>query len=527
MSKRATPRAPTADGAVVAVPPLLAVGELLTNNRQKLRREGRLLDRRWSELRQEARLATVTAARKYLQERGEPVPAFDATGLILAGHQPELFHPGVWVKNFALNGLARKHGLTPLNLIVDNDTVKAAALRLPAPPNVTHPWPHVVSLPFDRWTGEIPYEEHRIQDSLFFNEFADRASAVLQGWDFEPMLPAFWQEVRRAASRGPLLGDSFAAARRTFERRWNCHNLEVPVSAICRTEPFAWFACHLLCDLPRFQNVYNDRVHQNRIAHGIRSRNHPVPDLIQEDGWYETPFWGWQAGQVRRGRLFARIASGQIELRAGIDTWPTLPGSSNSRSLLAAWQSLELRGYKVRSRALTNTLYARLFLADLFIHGIGGGKYDELTDEIIRHFYGVEPTEFLVLSATRLLPLPIEPVQLEDRQRLARLVRDIHWNPQRHLDLASIPSLRAVYDEKQEWMRRQLAEAAGRRQRFAMLRSLTERLHEPLQDKERQLREKLARYEKQLEANAVLRRRDYSFCLYPEETLREFCTRFL
>ena len=61
---------------------------------------------------------------------------------------------------------------------------------------------------------------------------------------------------------------------------------------------------------------------------------------------------------------------------------------------------------KVRSRALTNTLFARLFLSDLFIHGIGGGKYDELTDDLIRRFYGIEPPEFLILSATRLLPLP-------------------------------------------------------------------------------------------------------------------------
>jgi hypothetical protein len=25
--------------------------------------------------------------------------------LIVGGHQPELFHPGVWLKNFALNEL--------------------------------------------------------------------------------------------------------------------------------------------------------------------------------------------------------------------------------------------------------------------------------------------------------------------------------------------------------------------------------------------------------------------------------------
>ena len=50
------------------------------------------------------------------------MPDASADSLLLAGHQPELFHPGVWVKNFALNGLARRHGATPLNLVVDNDT---------------------------------------------------------------------------------------------------------------------------------------------------------------------------------------------------------------------------------------------------------------------------------------------------------------------------------------------------------------------------------------------------------------------
>jgi hypothetical protein len=33
--------------------------------------------------------------------------------------------------------------------------------------------------------------------------------------------------------------------------------------------------------------------------------------------------------------------------------------------------------------------------------------------------------------------------------------------------------------------------------------------------------------EQQLRINAVLQRRDYSFCLYPESVLRPFCTQFL
>ena len=110
------------------------------------------------------------------------------------------------------------------------------------------------------------------------------------------MLADFWTLVRREARRTPLLGECFAAARRTYERRWGCHNLELPVSVLCRTEPFAWFAAHLLAELPRFHAVYNDSVHAYRRRHGIRSRNHPVPDLAAEDDWLEAPFWGWRAG---------------------------------------------------------------------------------------------------------------------------------------------------------------------------------------------------------------------------------------
>jgi hypothetical protein len=527
VSERGTLRAPAADGEVVAEPPLHAVGDLLSANRARLQRGGHLLGRPWADLQQEARRATLAAAREHLRRLGEPLPAGDSDRLLMAGHQPDLFHPGVWVKNFALNGLGRRHGVTPLNLVVDNDTVKTTALRLPAPPGEAHPWAHTVTLPFDRWSVEIPYEERTVQDARLFDDFADRAAAVLRGWGYQPMLPAFWQEVRRAAGQSPLLGERFAAARRAFERRWGCHNLEVPVSAVCRTAPFAWFARHLLGDLRRFHDDYNDCVHAYRAAHGIRSRNHPVPDLAAEDGWLETPFWGWRAGQIRRGRLFARPSSDRIELRAGADPWPTLSSGPEPHALVAEWQSLEAQGCKVRSRALTNTLYARLFLADLFVHGIGGGKYDELTDEIIRRFYGIEPPAFLVLSATRLLPVPVAPVRADDCHRLERLVRDVHWNPQRHLDLTNAAALRDVITEKQAWVERRPADAAGRRRRYEMLRSLTARLHEPLAHREQQLRAELAACDKQLEANAVLRRRDYSFCLYPEDMLREFCTQFL
>jgi hypothetical protein len=525
-------RAPPQDGAVLAVPGLEEVEGLLAVNRKLLADGPALCGQPLSELRSRARAAAVDAARTYLEAAGEPVPAVEAGSLLMAGHQPDLFHPGVWVKNFALCGLACRHGATALNLVVDNDTVKATALhvpvaRIPLPP-VTESRPHRVTVPFDRWAQEAPYEERPVRDEGLFARLPARAR---QDWGYEPLLDEFWTEVLRQARRTPLLGERLAAARRTFERRWGCHNLEVPVSALCGTEPFAWFACHLLAHLPAFHGLHNRVVHDYRTRHGLRSPRHPVPDLAAAGGWLEAPFWAWRSGEGRRGRLFVRRTDDTLALRAGDEPWPALPlpAGGDYGPAVRAWRDLERHGFKVRSRALTNTLYARVFLADLFVHGIGGGKYDQLTDELIRRFYGLEPPGFLVLSATLLLPLPHYPATAAECRALARQVRDVRWNPQRHLDAAAAPDGRAQHlaQEKGAWVERPAAGRRERRERFRTLRRLTADLAAYLTGRARDLEQERRRCGLELEANRVLARRDYAFCLYPEAQLRPFCVQFL
>jgi hypothetical protein len=67
--------------------------------------------------------------------------------LVLAGHQPELFHPGVWLKHFLLDRVARLNGAVAINLVVDSDTIKSSSMRVPtgsllgiAPAKDLHRW---------------------------------------------------------------------------------------------------------------------------------------------------------------------------------------------------------------------------------------------------------------------------------------------------------------------------------------------------------------------------------------------------
>ena len=79
-------------------------------------------------------------------------------------------------------------------------------------------------------------------------------------------------------------------------------------------------------------------------------------------------------------------------------------------------------------------MFNRLFVADLFIHGTGGARYDLVTDAVIRRFFGIEPPRFAVASMTMYLPLGVHEVTPDEveaaEQKLNRLVH----NPDQLLD---------------------------------------------------------------------------------------------
>jgi hypothetical protein len=508
-------KAPRDHGALLSFPPLDDAGKLLADNEQifaaaSMDVGGPSL----AELRQMARRDALAAAQGYLAEAGEPVPTWPAERLLLAGHQPELFHPGVWVKNFALQGLARRHQATPLNVVVDNDTVKTTALRVPHEA-------HIAKVPFDR-AQEAPCEEREVLDEGLWASLPERTEPLTRAWPFQPLLPTFWDEVRRQTSQTRMVGERLARGRRAIERAWGLAPVEVPLSRLCQTAPFAWFAVHLLRNLPRFHGDYNAAVRAYRARHGLRSRNHPAPDLARDGEWLEAPLWTWRAGQQRRRRLFARLHGQTIHLRGDHDQGPALTGPAEAQ--VEQFQRLEGTGCKVRTRALTTTLLCRLLLGDLFIHGIGGGKYDEVTDALFRTFYGVQPPHYLVLSATLLLPLERHPVAVQEWRELKRLERDLVWNPQRHLDGSRDGAAATLVREKQRWLVAPMVSHSERVDRYRHLRLANTKMQPLVSSQIADARRRSDEAARRRSIDTVRASREYAFCLFPEELLRAFLT---
>jgi len=409
----------------------------------------------------------------------------NATGpLLLAGHQPELSHPGVWVKNFALHAFAKKLDGIPLHLIADADTLKSTAIRFPVFRTGDAASVHLEPVAYDTFTGEVPYEDREISNTEQFQAFAEHVKPHWANWGYEPLLAKVWEQTPPLASN---IGQIFTAMRRQRECAWGCCNRELGVSRLSRTQAFGRFARHILADLPRFRVAYNTAILAYRKANNIRSANHPAPELAEG----EAPFWVRTSQDGRRERA--------------------TPASDV---------------HQLRPRALTLTLFARVCLGDFFIHGIGGGKYDEVTDAIIRDYFGIEPPAYQVMSATLHLPLPGFASTDDDVEQAARRVRDLYWNPQRHLPPGSASDLLASKTALAE-NEPPTTDHAARKAWFRALQLATERLRPRVAAQLPEAEVELEHLRVEVAANGVLQRRDYPWVLYPEATLRPFLQRFL
>jgi hypothetical protein len=349
-----------------------------------------------------------------------------------------------------------------------------------------------------------------------FASLPERIAPLAAAWGFEPMFAEFWNEVMRQAKRTNLIGERFAVARRAMERRFGIVPLEVPMSRICETNLFIYFLSLILNELESFQAIYNDAVHVYRQEHGIRSRNHPVPDLVNDGDWLETPFWAWRKGQARRHKLYVRKAPREWFMRFG-DEQVSMRWEGVDAEVL---EKLFAEGFKIRTRALTTTMFARMFLADLFIHGIGGGIYDALTDRIIERFFNVAAPGYMAVSATLLLPLPRYPDAAEQARLLQRKVRDLTYQPERFV----VPNVEvdALLRAKKDWIKRNGTTHAERVERYEQIRAINSQLQPHVALELQRTLAALEQSKLQIKRHEVAAQRDYAFCLYPAEMLCEF-----
>jgi|GEM_PF-1329882 len=314
--------------------------------------------------------------RQGVRERLKIFPIDPDLPLLLTGHQPHFIHPGIWFRFFLLARALEELKVQPAAFVLDSDL--NYGLSAPVP----------VKFEGQFFRKEVPLE---LEGKAF--EFLP---APGKGeWDkflaqIESHLNFPEAEIARnnfsRIREFPLAQESFPWFYSRLHRFWE-KDPEYPeflLSAILGKE-FELFFLHIARDSRNFAYIYNQALQNWRIKRRTRAQNVPFPDLSASSDQVELPFWC--VIDEKRLPIFLD-SSGKCRADGQVLGRPEEVASA----------------YLIRPRAATLTMFLRLFVCDLFLHGLGGADYEDAVDSIISNFFSVEPPHYVSAALTLYFP---------------------------------------------------------------------------------------------------------------------------
>jgi hypothetical protein len=380
-------KAPTEDGQTLIWP---AAPQLLADAQENHRR----LSSAQSTLLQNVPLPEVRARmRQWLGHEDEQSPLF------ATGHQAELHHPGVWVKNALIDAAAHKTGGRAVHFAVDTDEPKHLQLRWPGGSIPLTDESH----PKAAWSGLLPAPSPAHLDHV-----SQVFQAAAKQWPFRPLVPDFLRSLRRLSLESPALPSALTNAIHELDWNLGLRHHAMLVSPICLSEPYLVFVHHILARADQFSADYNAALDEFRTENKIRTPGRPMPNLRCVAEGCEVPFWLDDLTTGSRSRAAVARGQGAFVLRlpegAEFRFDPQADGWEAAGGLMLF---LRRHGVRLSPRALSLTAVLRLLAADQFVHGIGGGLYDQVLDKLIARHFGLEPPRFSVTTATLYFPLAV------------------------------------------------------------------------------------------------------------------------
>jgi hypothetical protein len=464
------------------------------------------------ELRALARREAVARAREFSSRIGVPVAdvADEPAMLVVTGHQPEFYHPGVWIKDFLLQRLADETGAAAIDLVVDTDGFETLEVHSPClRPEVRVCHAYLAVGTTDgcyRCTPVPPAEEIET-----FCAAGAEHLATLPAPALAHHFARFCGHLRDAATVASNAAELVTFARRRYEATAGTDYLELPVSSMAGSRAFLTFVAHIALDARTFVGAYNGSLDAYRERTATRSAAQPFPDLAVDGELVELPLWRINGGRrvvwARTGAHPALLVEGEVVCE--LDADPAI-----------AVERLVASGISLAPKALALTMFTRMLVADLFIHGVGGGRYDQVTDEVFRRYLGVEPPPFAVASMTMYLPLGARVVKDEEVEALSMALNRLRHNPDQMLDEVEFETdderarAGALAREKGALVVAIGTPGADKKTLGARIREVNAELAELLAPIERDMRDELDQLLQLQQASDILTDRTYPFCFW-------------
>jgi hypothetical protein len=323
----------------------------------------------------------------------------DESPILVTAHQTELYHAGVWSKLALAAAVVGKIGAESLMIGVDTDAPKHLSLRWPRFSMPITDDPHLAGA---AWSGLVagPTPKH-------LGDLTAALDTAAEQWPFKPMAGEFLAEMKRLSIERPALSPQLTEAMQKLDWDLGLRHQSLIASPIFGSLPYLAITHHLLADAMKFGEIYNRALAEYRDAHGIRTPARPMPDLQILANSIEVPFWLDDLKTGYRSRPHVIRDSKGWKLTAGGQEFRLDPNADGWGAAEQLQRFMQERGMRLSPRALTLTMVIRLLVADQFIHGIGGGRYDQVTDQVIAKFFGIDPPDFAVTTATLYFPTAV------------------------------------------------------------------------------------------------------------------------
>ena len=502
-----------------------------------------ILNQPFKEVREKSRKEVVRGALKFSKKFDPDIaekinPSYQY--IIQSGHQPAFFHPGIWIKNIFLNKLIKSSlpdKSLGLNIILDNDICKNLNLSLPVLSSNGNLKLEKVNFLSSALTPNLPFEEYpcpSLEMIAIFNwdiihrlkSLESENEDILNNFkNFAHCLENSFRFCSRNHKRANL-GEFLGLARRLYEQEIEPAYLEIPFSQICDSDEFLSFFLEITKNIESFSKIYNNKLDEYRTLFKIKNRAHPSPNLIIKENLIEVPFWIWREGDQRRKIFILREEGGNFLYNDFYDKIFLIEKDS-LKSLSSLKASLKERKLKIRPKALLLTLYNRLFISDLFIHGLGGAKYDLVTDEIIRKFFKVEPPHFLVISCTLYLDFKSSPGAFDYKiSTLKKKIRELEFNPERYVSELSLTKkekikIRELAEKKTELIKKikEVLSPVEKRKISEEIKDINSSIGKKVGPLKYELNKKIEKEEKKMKQSKVYTFREFPYCFFSAKTL--------
>ena len=338
--------------------------------------------------------------------------------IIATGHQPIFYYPNILCKNFFVSKNAKELNMLPLNIVVDTDLFE---IKIPVPYKENNKY-------------KINYFEIPNPQNLTFNQFKinlnelekffkkiEKSLKTLKIESVTNNFKNYYRNFLKFYKKNENFVDTITQLRKDFEKNIGINLIDIKVSKISKTFAFYKFFFYIVKNIESFSEIYNTQLKEKKFKEAkplkIDSKN------------FELPFWYFEN---RRLNLFLQKNNKNIIFFSEKEKIIELNIEKFSEDEIL---NILKNRLIIFPKAITLTLFIRLFLANLFIHGTGGSRYEKIGDFIIENFFNLKNLKYIVVTGEISFPFEIDINKIENEfNHKRKILNELLYHPEKFMD---------------------------------------------------------------------------------------------